>query len=160
MPEVRSFHVAFERADQPDVVALIEALDAYQKPLYPPESHHGVEIAALVRPNVIFAVARNGGGQALGCGALVIDDDLGDVKRMYVAPAHRDCGIATALLARLEHQGARQGCRTFALETGALQDEALNFYERCGYERCEPFGSYDADPHSIFMRKRAVAASG
>ena len=39
-----------ESADQAEVRALIDALDAYQKPLYPPESHHGIDLAALSRP--------------------------------------------------------------------------------------------------------------
>ena len=43
--------VAFESPDQPEVVALIDALDAYQKPMYPAESHHGIDLAALSRPN-------------------------------------------------------------------------------------------------------------
>lgn len=57
-------HIALESADQPEVVALIEALDAYQMPMYPLESHHGVDIAALAAPNVLFAVARDEQGAA------------------------------------------------------------------------------------------------
>ena len=50
--------IALESPDQPEVIALIDELDAYQKPLYPPESHHGIDLAALSRTNVLFAVAR------------------------------------------------------------------------------------------------------
>jgi len=49
--------IAIERPDQAEVVGLIDELDAYQAPLYPAESHHGIDIAALLRPEVIFAVA-------------------------------------------------------------------------------------------------------
>jgi len=43
-------HIAIERPDQAEVARLIEELDAHQMPLYPLESHHGVDIADLCRP--------------------------------------------------------------------------------------------------------------
>src|SRR5437868_5474585 len=73
--------VAIERPDQPDVVRLIDELDAYQKPLYPAESHHGIDMDALLQPSVMFAVARDDEGDALGCGAVVINGDWGELKR-------------------------------------------------------------------------------
>src|SRR5688572_15630663 len=44
--------VELESADQPEVVRLIDELDAFQKPLYPAESHHGIDLAALLAPGV------------------------------------------------------------------------------------------------------------
>jgi putative acetyltransferase len=148
-------HIALEPADQPDVVALIDALDAYQKPLYPAESHHGIDIAALSQPNVLFAVARDPGTRvAVGCGALVLNPGYAELKRMYTDPAHRGRGIAARLLALLEAEGRARGWTRFALETGPLQPEALAFYERQGFRRCGPFGDYWDDPHSVFMQKQ------
>jgi putative acetyltransferase len=63
---------AFESPDQPDVIALIADLDAYQDTLYPPESRHTVDLASLKRPDVLFAVARDSEGLAIGCGAIVL----------------------------------------------------------------------------------------
>jgi putative acetyltransferase len=65
-------NISLESPAQPDVIRLIDELDAYQKPMYPAESHHGIDIDALLQPNVIFAVARNDTGEAVGCGAIVI----------------------------------------------------------------------------------------
>ena len=48
--------ISLESPDQPEVIALIEELDAYQAPLYPAESHHGINIEALSSKNVLFAV--------------------------------------------------------------------------------------------------------
>jgi len=45
-------HIALEPPAQPDVIALIDELDAYQKPLYPLESHYGFDIDALAQPHV------------------------------------------------------------------------------------------------------------
>lgn len=148
--------IAIERPDQPDVAALIDALDAYQKPLYPAESHHGIDMAALLQANVVFAVARTGDGVAAGCGALVIEGEWAELKRMYVRPGHRGQGLAQAVFAFLEKHAREQGVRVLKLETGYLQPEALRFYEQAGFVRCAPFGDYDDDPHSVFMEKPLV----
>jgi putative acetyltransferase len=148
--------IAIERPDQPDVVALIDALDAYQKPLYPAESHHGIDIGALMQPNVAFAVARGDAGDAVGCGAVVIEGSWAELKRMYVQPSQRGQGISQAILAVLESTARERGVVLLKLETGYLQPEALRFYERAGFGRCGPFGDYDDDPHSVFMEKPLV----
>lgn len=150
--------LSLERPDQPEVVALIDALDAYQKPLYPPESHHGIDLQALSRPEVLFAVMRSADAQAVGIGALVLDaDGSGELKRMYVLPAWRGGGRAKALLAFLERSGAERGCRCIRLETGIHQHQALAFYAAAGYVRRGPFGSYGPDPLSVFMEKTSPA---
>lgn len=145
--------IRLEAADQPEVLALIDELDAYQKPLYPAESHHGIDIAALSRPEVLFAVARDDGGRAIGCGAIVLEAERGELKRMYTRPGQRGQGIASALLQRLEAEALARGCRQFVLETGYLQAAAIALYERFGYRRCGPFGDYVDDPNSVFMHK-------
>jgi putative acetyltransferase len=142
-----------EAANQPDVVALIEALDAYQKPLYPAESHHGIDLSALSMPNVIFVVARNEQRIAVGCGAIVLEIGYGELKRMYTTPSVRGQGIGRAILSALEQLAAHAGISVFRLETGYLQPEAIALYERCGYRHRGPFGDYTNDPNSVFMEK-------
>jgi len=146
--------VALEPPDQPDVARLIDELDAYQKPLYPPESHHGIDMAALLQPNVLFAVVRDADGSAVGCGAVVVGDVCGELKRMFVRPRHRGSGIGALLLGFLEQAAVVRGCRSLALETGIHQSAALSLYERAGYARRGPFGDYREDPLSVFMEKR------
>ena len=50
--------IARERPDQPDVMRLIEALDAHAIALYPPESNHLLDIVALCDPAVTFLVVK------------------------------------------------------------------------------------------------------
>ena len=149
--------IALEAPDQPDVVRLIDALDAYQKPLYPPQSHHGIDPGELARPNVLFAVARDTGGTAIGCGAVVLGAGFGELKRMFVVPQCRGRGVAQAMLVFLERSATAAGCVELMLETGARQAEALALYAGTGYVSCGPFGSYGEDPHSVFMKKELVA---
>lgn len=147
--------IGLEPPAQSDVLALIEDLDAYQKPLYPIESFHGIDLAALSQPHVLFAVARDARGLALGCGAMVVGPEYGEVKRMYTRPEARGLGLGGRLLALLEGEARARGCTLFRLETGYLQGEALRLYERCGYGRRGPFGEYTDDPTSVFMEKPA-----
>ena len=149
--------VMLESPDQPEVIALIAELDAYQDTLYPPEARYALDLAALKQPNVAFAVARDAGHQAVGCAAVVVDDTQGELKRMYLRPAARGQGLAQQLLRVLEAAAASKGCRQLCLETGPYQAEALAFYARQGFVRRGPFGSYPDHPLSVFMEKRLAA---
>ncbi|WP_175952199.1 GNAT family N-acetyltransferase [Burkholderia sp. BCC0405] len=148
--------IAFESPDQPDVIALIADLDAYQDTLYPPESRHALDIASLKQSNVLFAVARDSEGQAIGCGAIVLNPEFGELKRMYVSPRGRGQGVARKLMAVLESRAVGSGCKVIRLETGPYQPEALALYASAGYQRRGPFGDYADDPLSVFMQKRIV----
>ena len=149
--------IARESPDQPDVIALIGALDAYQDSLYPPESRHALDLASLKMPNVIFVVARDDAACAIGCGAVVLHADYGELKRMYVDPHSRCQGTAKSILALLETDSRQSNCTLFKLETGPYQPEALAFYARSGYQCCGPFAGYANDPLSVFMQKRIAA---
>ena len=146
-------NIAFETPDQPDIIALIADLDAYQLTLYPPESVYALDLASLKQPNVLFAVARNADGAALGCGAMVVTPQFAEVKRMYVRPEARGQGLAKRMLSLLEQEAAQRGSTQYTLETGPSQPEAIALYERLGYQRCGPYGDYRDDPLSVFMRK-------
>lgn len=84
--------ISLESPNQPEVLRLIDELDSYQKPLYPAESHHGIDLAALSEPNVLFAVARNEAGNVVACGAIVLEQAYGEIKRMYTSPTQRGKG--------------------------------------------------------------------
>ena len=149
--------IAPESPDQPEVIALIAELDAYQDTLYPPESRHALDLDSLKQANVLFFVARDDDGQAVGCGAVVLQAAYGEIKRMYVAPRCRGRGVARRLLQALEAASAEAGCRVLTLESGPFQPEALALYASLGYERRGPYGDYADDPLSVFMQKALAA---
>lgn len=152
MPSAPS--IRFETPDQPAVIQLIADLDAYQRSLYPPESCHSVDIHTLAQAHVLFAVARGARDDVIACGALVLHADFGELKRMYVQPAHRGQGLGRALIEFLENEAPRRGCKLVRLESGPYQPEALALYERMGYQRRGPYAGYADDPLSVFMEKR------
>ena len=147
--------IKLETPNQPEVVALIDLLDAYQLSLYPPESVYALDMNSLLQPNVLFAVARNLDGAAVGCGAIVVTSEYGEVKRMFVHPSARGQGVAQRLLGMLETEALARGCRQFMLETGPSQPEAIGLYRRLGYSVRGPYGDYRDDPLSVFMEKTA-----
>jgi len=147
--------IKLESPNQPEVVALIDLLDAYQLSLYPPESVYALDMNSLLQPNVLFAVARDAEGVAVGCGAIVVTPQFGEVKRMFVHPSARGQGVAQRLLGMLETQALARGCRHFMLETGPSQPEAIGLYQRLGYSVRGPYGGYPDDPLSVFMEKAA-----
>ena len=149
--------IALESPDQPEVIALIAELDAYQDTLYPPEARYALDLASLKQPNVRFFVARDGAGQAVGCAAVVLTAGYGEVKRMFVSPSARGQGLARGLLAALEAASLDAGCKLLMLETGPLQPDAIGVYASLGFERCGPYGDYRDDPLSVFMQKALAA---
>lgn len=143
-----------ELPDQPDVIRMIEALDALMTSLYPAESNHFLDIAALSEPGVTFLVVR-AGEEAVGCGAILNDPrGWGEIKRMYVRPDQRGRGLGKRVLAELEKVARNAGLRLLRLETGIHNSEALALYRRAGFVECAPFGDYVLDPLSVFMEKR------
>jgi putative acetyltransferase len=142
-----------ESPNQRDVIALIESLDAYQDSLYPAEARYALDLSSLSSSDVLFVVARNAENLAIGCGAVVLCEAYGELKRMYVRPENRGQGAARQILTELETEAVLSGCRELMLETGPYQPEALRFYERSGYTRRGPFGSYPDHPLSVFMAK-------
>jgi putative acetyltransferase len=151
--------VALESPNQPDVIALIADLDAYQDSLYPADARYALDLLSLAKPNVLFVVARDSHNVAMGCGAIVLNDTYGEIKRMYVRPEARSQGVARQILATLEVASYAAGCRALMLETGPYQPEALAFYARHGFARRGPFGGYPEHPLSVFMGKSLGSAS-
>ena len=101
-----------------------------------------------------FFVAYSGETQ-VACGGLRrIDDEHGEIKRMFVRPENRGTGASTAVLSRLEEEGRMLGWNRLVLETGDQQPDAIRFYEREGYTASPKFGHY---VHSELSRCYAKA---
>ncbi|MGF6274024.1 putative acetyltransferase [Massilia sp. UYP11] len=143
-----------ETPDQPEVRALLEQLDAYCAALYPAESNHLLDMDALLAGDVLFLVARDIDGAAVGCVALVNRGAYGEVKRMVVDEARRGQGTGKQLLEHLAMFARMSGLAVLKLETGIHQPAAIALYEGFGFSRCAPFGGYRPDPLSLFMEKR------
>lgn len=134
--------------DDPDAVRLREAQRVELDARYGTDDH---EPGALptAETMAVFLVARDEEGTAVGCGGLrPLGPDTAEIKRMYVDPAARGTGVATALLRALEDHARELGIPRLLLETGTGQPDAMRFYQREGYEPIEAYGPYRGEPIS------------
>jgi GNAT superfamily N-acetyltransferase len=76
-----------------------------------------------------------------------------EVKRMYVPPARRGQGIATAILKRLEEWAAGMDYKKCLLETGMNQPEAIALYKKNGYAIIANYGQYKNVDNSVCFEK-------
>lgn len=148
-----TFRLAIEDPAVPEIAALLEDGERYGASLYPAESNHFLSIESLRTANVRFVVARDAAGTAVATGAVALYGGWAELKRMWVVPAVRGRGLSKLLLTDLEDRARDAGATALKLETGIANHEALALYERCGFQRCEPFADYRPDPLSVFMHK-------
>jgi len=159
MAEPDPYLLAIIAPDRDDVRRLISSSDSHLASLYPAESNHLTDIEALASPDVSF-LAVLCAGEAVGCGALVrTRPGECELKRMFVAAAHRGRGLARRILHALEAIAGEEK-RVVRLETGVKQVEAIALYKSAGFVEIAPFGSYAPDPLSVFMEKRLLRRQG
>lgn len=104
-------------------------------------------------PQISFLVARID-GEPVGCAGLqLLEPGVGEVRRMYVRPAHRGHGVSRMLLAAVEEMARAHAVLTLRLETGDLQPEAIGLYQSSGYRRIPVFGPYLGSVHSLCFEK-------
>lgn len=72
----------------------------------------------------------------------VTGDRHGHIFMLYVDPAHRRRGIATALMAQAQQWGQQRGDRLIALQVFTHNQGAMKLYEKFGFS-----------PHALVMQK-------
>lgn len=119
----------------------------------PPESIHMMPKHALTHPAIAFFVIRDA-GRPVAMGAVKdLGDDEGEVKSMHVLSEARGRGLSRMLLRHLVAHARQSGLRRLSLETGVQPGfvAARGLYAGAGFSECPPFGTYRADPNSVFM---------
>lgn len=91
-----------------------------------------------------------------GMGAIKrLDDNIGEIRRMYIQPEHRGNGYGRLILNDLLEQGRMLDVSKFYLSTYTFMDVAQNLYRSSGFREREPYvqaESYrDAWKYLIFM---------
>lgn len=145
--------ITTEDPDTPDAIALLDELSAALAAITGDSGSSSFDAADVRVARACFAVARDAGGQAAGCGALrPLAGDVAEVKRMYARPGHP--GAGSALLAFLEVTAARLGYRDLWLETRAVNQRAVRFYLARGYRPIPNYGKYAGNAEAVCMAKR------
>jgi putative acetyltransferase len=131
---------------------LIAASDRYMEALYPPESNHLVDLDALIGDGFEYYLLWDE-GRCVGCVGIKLGVDHPELKRLFVDEKCRGRGYGRKLLefavSRCEHLGLEK----VRLETGISQPEATSLFEKIGFRKIGPFGSYKPDPLSLFYER-------
>ncbi|MCW0201423.1 GNAT family N-acetyltransferase [Rhodanobacter thiooxydans] len=92
-----------------------------------------------------------------GFGALKhLTESHAEIKSMRTAASHLRQGVASRLLQHIIQEAVARGYSRLSLETGSMAffEGARRLYASSGFVSCPPFGSYKADPNSVFMTRR------
>ncbi|MBF4590114.1 MULTISPECIES: GNAT family N-acetyltransferase [unclassified Curtobacterium] len=134
-------------ADLPEVDALLDAYLDEREATFPSAqgsySRKRTPAEEFTPPRGVFVVAYDG-DTPVGCGGLRRIADDGDdvryeVKHVFVTPAGRGRGVATAVMDALEQAGAAFGATAVVLDTNDSLAAAGAMYRSRGYDRVEPF---------------------
>ena len=128
---------------------LIALSDEYMNALYPTESNHLIDLNSLISDNFEFYLLRDQ-SEYTGCIAIRHFTDYAELKRMFVKKEFRGFGYGRRLLEFALERCKQHGHETIRLETGIYQPEATSLFEKIGFVKRAPFGSYKPDPLSIF----------
>jgi GNAT superfamily N-acetyltransferase len=150
--------------DHPDAVRLIAEIQQVYIERYGGEDATVIDPREFDAPAGLFLVGYVD-GEPVACGGWrerlatdggVLRDGDAEMKRMYVAAAHRGKGYARAVLAELERTVAAAGLRRIVLETGTEQPEAIALYTSAGYAPMSAFGAYAGSPASRYFAKQVA----
>ncbi len=91
---------------------------------------------------------------ALGCGAFKKhEENIAELKRMFVLPESRGKGIAYAVLTALENWAKEEGFASCILETSCKLENAIALYQKFGFEITPNYGQYVGVESSVCMKK-------
>ncbi len=147
-------HIELDELTHPQVLALLKEHLANMYELSPPEQVFAFDVSKLRAPDVTFWTAWEE-ETLVGCGALkALSASEGEIKSMRTPDAARRKGAGRAILLHIIEAARQRGYTSLSLETGTHPAfiKAHTLYESCGFQYCGPFGSYQANEHSVFMR--------
>jgi ribosomal protein S18 acetylase RimI-like enzyme len=145
--------ITIEDPATPDASSLMEELSEALAKITGDSGKSSFDPNDVRADNARFVVARNSRGQALGCGAFrPLQEGIAEVKRMYTR--QHAAGVGSAILSFLEHEARELGYLALQLETRIVNERAVNFYERRGYEKIPNFGKYIGNPNAVCFGKQ------
>jgi GNAT superfamily N-acetyltransferase len=87
----------------------------------------------MLAPHGTFLIGYEGDRAVAIGGVRRLEDDLCEIKRMYVVPSARSRGTGRALLAALEDAARELGYARVRLDAGPAQAHSRKLFENSGY---------------------------
>lgn len=92
--------------------------------------------------------------KAVGCGAIKeYEENVMEIKRMFVPLEKRGKGIASIVLKELENWAKELGYKKCILETGIKQPEAIGLYKKNDFSIIKNYGQYAEVENSVCFEK-------
>lgn len=90
-------------------------------------------------PGGCLLIAVNGDA-VIGCVAVrPLEDDVCEMKRLYVRPEYRGCGAGRMLVRRIIDEAIAVGYLRMRLDTLDTLTEAMTLYESFGFKKTSPY---------------------
>lgn len=139
-------------SDNPDFTRLTDKLDDELCSIYQTKKEDFEEYNRITDlKTVVLAYEEQ---DLVGCGCFKkFDETTLELKRMFIEPAFRGRGIASAIVQELEKWGIELGYASAFLETGEGQPQAIQLYKKLGYEQITDFSKYQVSDYSVCMMK-------
>jgi len=104
--------------------------------------------------NIHDVIVAYNNDEPIACGSFKeIDNDTAEVKRVFVAKAHRGTGLSREIMNLLEKSAREKGYKKIILETGRHMSVAVNMYKNIGYSVVPNYGQYKDMVRSICFEK-------
>lgn len=143
-------------SDAPDALALVAAMFAEIAALYgfgEDDAGPSATPEDLGPPGGAFVALYEGDRVVAGGGVKRLEEDVAEIKRMYVVPDRRGSGLSRALLAALEDAARDLGYERVRLDTGVHQHAALRLYRGAGYSDVD---DYNNNPYASYWAEKRL----
>ena len=144
-------------AGEPPASELIAAMVAELVDLYGPvddtDRFPSATPQELGPPHGVCIVGFDGAEPVCAGAVKRFEPGVGEIKRMYVAPAGRSRGLARLLLGALEDAARDLGYSRVRLDTGPRQPHARTLYLSAGYTE---IGNYNENPAASFWGEKEL----
>lgn len=142
--------------NEPDAILLMEELSKTLETITGNSGKQSFNPEDVCVSRSIFVVGYDDKGEPIGCGGIrPIDESVAEVKRMYAKI--KTNGVGTKILSYLEIEAKNLGYSTLRLETRLINEKAVSFYKKRGYNKINNYGKYINNPEAICFEKALVS---
>ncbi len=145
-------HIELQREWTTEIAELIQLGDEYMNSLYPADCNELVGQKGLFANDFEFYLLFSQ-RDVVGSIGLRFQNEHPEIKRLFVKEEYRGRGYGIQLLEFALQHCRRRGYLKIQLETGTRQPDAIDIFEKHGFQKIGQFGSYQENPWSIFYER-------
>jgi GNAT superfamily N-acetyltransferase len=119
-----------------------------------PDRTSTVRPAEMAPPDGVFVILYEDGAPVAGGGLRRLDEDVAEIKRMFVEPSARGRGHGRRVLLELETAAAELGYRRLRLDTAQSLTTATALYRSAGYR---DIPDYNGNSYASFWGEKVLS---